>query len=185
MRFRRGPKMRRTWCGACPRTAFCSRRCNKELPMSSFPPGQVSHGVRMKLCVGCAELRYTCNPGHFKNSCRGFGDRPARGQHPVRLKCNVIHFFQGCGERKYCAAFSPEQLNPRAHRQGSPCKGCIKTATERTSKYVVLHARGSFLFRVSFLCVGGSLRLQGAPALVATGHGVRSTSRDYLEVRCR
>ena len=173
--------MRRTWCGACPRTAFCSRRCNKELPMSSFPPGQVSHGVRMKLCVGCAEVRYvyTCSLCHFKKGCRGFGERPARGKHPVRLKCNVRHFCQRCEGRKGRAAFSPEQVNPRAHRQGSPCKGCIKTATDCTSKYVVLHARGSFVFRVSFLCVGRDLRLQGAPALVATGHGVRSTSRDY------
>ena len=124
--------------------------------MSSFPPGQVSHGVRMKLCVGCTELRYvyTCSLCHFKKGRRGFGERPARGKHPVRLKCNVRHFCQGCEGRKGCAAFSPEQLNPRAHRQGSPCKGCIKTATERTSKYVVLHARVSFLFRVSFLCVG-------------------------------
>ena len=110
--------MRRTWCGACPRTAFCSRRCNKELPMSSFPPGQVSHGVRMKLCVGCAEVRYvyTCSLCHFKKGCRGFGERPARGKHPVRLKCNVRHFYQGCEGRKDYTAFSPEQLNPRAHR---------------------------------------------------------------------
>jgi hypothetical protein len=140
-----------------PRTAFCSGRCNKELPMSSFPPGQVSHLVGMKLCVACAEPRYTCNFCHFKNSRRGFGERPARGEHPVCLKCNVIHFFQGCEERKYCAAFSPEKLNPRAHRQGSRCKGCIKTATERTSKYVVLRVRGSFLFRVLFLCGGGEV----------------------------
>ena len=127
--------------------------------MSSFPPGQVSHGVRMKLCVGCAEVRYvyTCSLCNFKKGRRGFGERPARGKHPVRLKCNVSHFCQGCEGRKGCAAFSPEQLNPRAHRQGSPCKGCTKTATQRTSKYVVLHARGSFLFRVSFFVRGGEV----------------------------
>ena len=173
--------MRRTWCGARPRTAFCSRRCNKELSMSSFPPGQVSHGVRMKLCVGCAEVRYvyTCSLCNFKKGRRGFGERPARGKHPVRLKCNVRHFCQGCEGRKDCAAFSPEQLNPRAHRQGSPCKGCIKTATERTSNMWSFMRVVLFCLAFRFCVLGGSLRLQGAPALVATGHGVRSTSRDY------